>query len=77
MRAGNEIPKTNRMDESIIPLIKKMKYEDFQLFDLSKDPSQTTDISSQMPDKARELKKKLLKINASVMSEGRDWHLKK
>ena len=48
-----------------------------QLFDLIEDPSQTTDISKKMPKKAKEMKKKMLEINASVMADGVDWHLVK
>lgn len=58
-------------------MIKEGGYKDYQLFDLSKDPGQTTDISDEMPEKVKELKKKLLEINASVMAEGYDWHLQK
>ena len=69
--------KNNKLDEKLIPQIKNMKYEEFQLFDLIKDPSQTTDISEEMPEKAKEMKKKLLQINKSVMADGVDWHLQK
>ena len=69
--------KNNKLDEKLIPQIKNMKYEEFQLFDLIKDPSQTTDISEEIPEKAKEMKKKLLQINKSVMADGVDWHLQK
>ena len=76
MRDNENLPVTNRMNEKWIPLIKNGGYTDYQLFDLSKDPNQTTDIASQFPEKVEALKKKLLAINASVMADGPDWHLK-
>lgn len=75
-RDNEALPTINRMDENWIPLIKQGGYKDYQLFNLSKDPNQTTDIAGQFPEKLEELKAKLLKINASVMADGPDWHLK-
>ena len=66
----------NMFQESWIPLIKSGGYERFELFDLAKDPGQRTDVSAQLPDIADRLKKKLLEINASVMANAHDWHLK-
>lgn len=40
------------------------------------DPKQQRDIASQQPELLARLKKKLLAINASVMADGHDWHLK-
>jgi arylsulfatase A len=86
MRDGNyslvaepdyELSKENRFDEAWIPVIKKGGYKNYQLFDLSKDPSQTTDLAAAHPERLDRLKKKLLQINASVMADGADWHLRK
>ena len=70
-----EISKSNMFEESWIPAIKNGGYQDFQLFDLSKDPGQTQDIADQKPELFKKLKAKLLKINQSIMSDGTDWHL--
>lgn len=70
-----ELSKSNMFQESWIPIIKRGGYKDFQLFDLSKDPSQTQNLASQNPELLRVLKAKLLKINQSVMADGIDWHL--
>jgi arylsulfatase A len=70
-----ELSKSNMFNESWIPVIKRGGYKDFQLFDLSKDPSQTQNLASQNPELLRVLKAKLLKINQSVMADGIDWHL--
>jgi hypothetical protein len=43
---------------------------------LAKDPGQRTDVSAQLPGIAARLKKKLLEINANVMADAHDWHLK-
>lgn len=84
MRDGNyslvaapdyEISTSNMFQEAWIPIIKQGGYKDFQLFDLSKDPGQSKDLAPQNPELVEKLKKKLLEINASIMSEGMDWHL--
>ncbi len=59
--------------ESWIPVIKSGGYRDFELYDLSTDPSQKNNIAAQRPDVTDRLKKTFLKINASVMADGPDW----
>jgi len=66
----------NMFQESWIPSIKSGSYGRFELFDLSTDPGQQKDLSSQLPNVLARLKKKLLEINASVMADAQDWHLK-
>ena len=70
-----ELSKSNMFQESWIPIIKSGGYRNFQLFDLSRDPGQTHNLSSQNPELFRKLKTKLLKINQSIMAGGSDWHL--
>ena len=65
----------NMFQESWIPSIKAGSYKRFQLFDLSRDPGQQTDISTESPKIVARLKKKLLEINASVMADAHDWYL--
>jgi arylsulfatase A len=62
--------------EEWIPIVKKGEYTDFQLFDLETDPKQTKNLAAEKPELLTSLKKKLLEINASVMADGHDWHLK-
>ena len=84
MRDGNyslvaspdyEISTNNMFQEAWIPKIKQGGYRNFQLFDLEKDPGQTTDIAKKFPDLLEILKQKMLSINASIMKEAYDWHL--
>jgi len=63
----------NMFKESWIPAIKAGAYGRFELFDLAADPSQKVDVSKQRPEIADKLKKQLLKINASVMTDAPDW----
>ena len=70
-----EISTSNMFQERWIPRVKDGGYKDFQLFDLSKDPGQTQNISFDNPELLKKLKAKLLEINQSVMAEGTDWHL--
>jgi arylsulfatase A len=62
--------------EEWIPIIKSGKYKNFQLFNLVTDPNQTKNIADDHPQLLKSLKVQLKKINASVMSDGHDWHLK-
>jgi arylsulfatase A len=42
-----------------------------------KPPGQTVDLAKEHPELLGKLKSKLLKINASIMADGADWHLDK
>ena len=85
MRDGNyslvaepdfELSKSNMFQEAWIPSIKSGSYKGYQLFNLKSDPAQTKDLAADKPELLEQLKKKLLKINASIMADGKDWHLK-
>jgi len=71
-----DVPTNNMFREEWIPIIKSGKYKNFQLFNLVTDPKQTKDIANDHPKLLKSLKDQLQKINASVMSDGHDWHLK-
>lgn len=70
-----DLSTSNMFQEKWIPVIKNGSYTNYQLFDLKIDPAQTTDIANKNPELVKELKQKLLKINASIMADGHDWHL--
>ena len=70
-----EFSKGEKFNEAWIPTIKEGGYRDFELYDLDNDPMQKDDLAIQRPELLLSLKNKLLKINASVMAEGSDWHL--
>ena len=85
MRDGNyslvaepdyELSTNNMFQEAWIPMIKSGTYTRFQLFDLVKDRQQTHDLAVEQPELLSRLKKKLLEINASIMADAHDWHLK-
>ena len=85
MRDGNyslvadpdyELSTSNMFQESWIPTIKAGGYTNFQLFNLVNDPNQTIDLAGKKPEVVEALKKKLLQINASIMADSEDWHLK-
>ena len=84
MRDGNfslvadpdyELSTNNMFQEAWIPTIKRGGYKNFQLFDLSSDPKQTTNLASEHPEKLQRMKRELLRINASIMKDAHDWHL--
>lgn len=85
MRDGNysltadpdyELSTNNMFSESWIPRIKAGGYKNYQLFDLVKDPQQKHNLAAEQPETVERLKAKLLEINASIMADGHDWHLK-
>ncbi len=63
----------NQFQESWIPAIKTMRYDRFELYDLSKDLGQKTDVAKSNPEVFEKLKRQLLAITADVMEEGPDW----
>jgi len=71
-----ELSKNNMFQEAWIPKVKAGGYTGFKLYNLRIDPGQTTDLASAKPDLLRKLKAQMLKINASIMTDGADWHLK-
>jgi arylsulfatase A len=71
-----ELSTSNMFQEAWIPTIKQGGYLNYQLFDLEADPSQEHDIASSNRGVVERLKKQLLDINASIMADGPDWHLK-
>ena len=64
----------NLFREEWIPAIKAGGYTNWQLFDLEADPSQTQNLADAQPEVVNRLKSHLLKINASIMADGHDWH---
>ncbi len=71
-----ELSTNNMFQEAWIPTIKRGGYTNFRLFNLKKDRAQTTDVSQMHPERLKAMKEALLSINASVMADGHDWHLK-
>lgn len=85
MRDGNyslvadpdyELSTSNMFQEAWIPKIKSGGYTNYRLFDLQKDPQQRHDLAGKQPDVLARMKKRLLEINASIMDDAHDWHLK-
>jgi arylsulfatase A len=75
-RLRGQYVRLNMFQESWIPAIKAGAYTRFQLFDLAVDPAQREDVSTEFPDVIARLKRPLFEINASVMAEAPDWHLR-
>ena len=71
-----ELSRNNMFQEAWIPKIKSGDYTNFQLFDLERDPKQTKNLAAIQPERLEKMKQQLLEINASVMSDGEDWHLR-
>jgi hypothetical protein len=64
-----------RFREEWIPKLEADGFQRFELYDLSTDPLQQTDIADEYPDVVKRLSSQLIGITASVMADGPDWHL--
>lgn len=73
-RDNPDLSVNNKLDENWIPMIKSGGYKNYELYDLKEDPKQENNIATENPEVVAQLKKALLRINKSVMSEGSDWH---
>jgi len=69
-----ELSRNNMFQEAWIPTIKRGGYRNFRLYNLRRDPGQTTDLAARDPERLRRMKARLLEINASIMADGPDWH---
>jgi len=72
-----ELSRDNMFQEAWIPQIKQGGYTNYQLFNLRRDPRQTTNLAAEEPAVLERMKAQLLNINASIMADGPDWHLVK
>jgi len=70
-----ELSTDNMFQEAWIPTIKTGGYTNWQLFDLEADPAQERNLADEHPEVLSRLRAELLRINASVMADGADWHL--
>jgi arylsulfatase A len=70
-----ELSTDNMFQEAWIPAIKSGGYTNWQLYDLEADPSQQNNLAASQPEVVARLKAQLLRINASIMADGSDWHL--
>ena len=68
-----ELSTDNMFDEAWIPKIKQGGYKNFRLYDLEADPTQSKDLAADRPEIIARMKRSLLEINASVMSDATDW----
>lgn len=75
-RLRGQYVQLNMFNENWIPAMKRGGYGRFELYNLATDPSQKKNVAREHPAVLKRLKTKLLKINASVMADGPDWHLK-
>lgn len=69
-----ELSTDNMFNENWIPRIKQGSYTNYRLFNLRTDPSQKEDVANRHPQLLQSMTSKLLRINASVMADGKDWH---
>jgi arylsulfatase A len=70
-----ELSTSNMFREEWITTLKRGGYANYRLYNLKTDPGQSTDLAEQEPALLKKLKAQLLKINASIMKDGADWHL--
>ena len=71
-----ELSRNNMFNEQWIPTLKNGSYHNYELFDLAKDPAQTTNVAEDQPKVYKRMIDDLESINASIFADGHDWHLK-
>ena len=72
-RLRSEYVRLHSFQESWIPLIKKGGFKRFELYDVIKDPIQSKNLFSSMPKLGESMKKKLLSLCDSALSDAPDW----
>jgi len=72
-RLRSEYVRLHSFQESWIPLIKKGGFKKFELYDVRKDPIQSKNLFSSMPELGESMKKKLLSLCHSALSDAPDW----
>ena len=55
--------------------IKKSDLGNFTLYNLRRDPSEASELSTSEPDKHKEMKEKLIKLHAEIRAEGPVYEL--
>ena len=60
---------------TIMQFIKQAKLGSFAMYDLSMDPSETTDISKTQPERFGRLKEKMIRLYEEVQAEGLEVHM--
>jgi len=60
---------------TILQFIKQAKLGSFTMYDLFKDPSETTDLSRTQPERFERLKKKMVRLYEEVQAEGPEVHM--
>ena len=55
---------------AIMDFIKKSKLGNYSLFNLAKDPNETTDLAQSEPERLAEMQKQLLALHAEIRDEG-------
>jgi arylsulfatase A len=54
-------------------LLSDSKHTKFLLYNITKDPSETTDLSAQEPERLQRMKKQLIEYDFEVLKDGPDW----
>ncbi len=68
-----DLPRANYFQEKWIGLVKETGLTDFRLYNLRKDPQQTTDLSAGEPERFERMKKTMLALHREIAAEAHDW----
>jgi arylsulfatase A len=72
-RSDDSLLRTHPMADVDMPFIQNFEAKYFELYDLSKDPSQQNDLSAKMPEKLDQLKRLYVKRFKEVHQESPAW----
>ena len=59
--------------QSNMEFIKKAELGDFELFDLQRDPNETTNLATREPAKFEAMKKQFVALHEEIQAEGPTW----
>jgi arylsulfatase A len=64
-------------DWTIMQFIKEANLGNFEMFNLTEDPSETTNVATTQPEKFERLKKQMVNLHADIRTEGPEYELGK
>ena len=73
--AGNISDARQPSDWTIMRFIKEAELGRFEMFDLAKDPSETTNLASVDPERFKQLRKRMIELHDEIRAEGPEYEL--
>lgn len=72
---GNIADSKQPEDWSIMQFIKQADLGRFEMYNLTEDPSETTNLAAKQPERLGRLKKRMIQLHAEIRAEGPEYEL--